>query len=67
MTHTYALLPVSPAVYEEIARKLREAGYSHAFNAEGEIDMHGIALVADDGPQIADAASRAKMMEAMRA
>ena len=44
MTHTYALLEVSAAAYEEIAKKLREAGYDHAFNAEGEIDMHGIGL-----------------------
>lgn len=44
MSHTYALLEVSPAVYVEIERRLREAGYEHAFNAEGHIDMHGIAL-----------------------
>jgi hypothetical protein len=44
MTHTYALLDVSPAAYDEIAAKLREAGYDHAFGDEGEIDMHGIAL-----------------------
>jgi hypothetical protein len=44
MTHTYALLEVSPAAYDEIAAKLREAGYNQAFGDEGEIDMHGIAL-----------------------
>lgn len=43
-THTYALLEVSNAAYEEIAAKLRAADYHHAFN-EGAIDMHGIALV----------------------
>lgn len=47
MTHTYAILDVSPAVYAEIREKLRAAGYQHAFHhdREGEvIDMHGIAL-----------------------
>lgn len=42
--HTYALLELSPAAYEEIAKKLRDAGYDHAFNDEGEIDMHGIGV-----------------------
>jgi len=45
MTHTYALLEVSPAVYDEIAAKLREAGYEQAFGDNGELDMHGIAIV----------------------
>lgn len=44
-THTYVTLEISGAAYEEIARKLREAGYDHCFNDEGEIDMHGLALV----------------------
>jgi hypothetical protein len=44
MTYTYAILEVSPPTYDEIAAKLREAGYDHAFNAEGEIDLHGLAL-----------------------
>lgn len=44
-THTYALLEVSKAAWDEIASKLREAGYKHAFGDDGEIDMHGIALV----------------------
>jgi hypothetical protein len=45
VTHTYVTLEVSAATYKEIADKLREAGYDHAFGDEGEIDMHGIALV----------------------
>lgn len=45
MSHTYALLDVSPSSYEEIKAKLLEAGYSHAINDRGEIDMHGLALV----------------------
>lgn len=43
-THTYALLEISAGAYDEIAAKLRAAGYDHAFNADGEIDMHGIGL-----------------------
>ena len=44
-THTYVLLQVSDAAYEEIAKKLREVGYDHVFSREdGHIDMHGIAL-----------------------
>jgi hypothetical protein len=42
-THTYALLPVSKQTFDEIARKLRDAGYDHAFD-DGVIDMHGIGL-----------------------
>ncbi len=44
MSHTYALLEVSPATYVEIRRKLEEAGYQHAFHNNGVVDMHGIAL-----------------------
>lgn len=48
MTYTYALLQVSDSAYDEIAAKLRAAGYHQAFHVEpGEpvrIDMHGIAL-----------------------
>jgi hypothetical protein len=54
MTHTYALLEVSPWAYDEIKGKLLDAGYQHAIHEIGkigeigeigEIDMHGIALV----------------------
>jgi hypothetical protein len=47
VTYTYAILEISRAAYEEIAAKLKAAGYQHAFHQEdGEtvIDMHGIAL-----------------------
>ena len=49
MTYTYALLEVSKATYDEIAEKLKAAGYGHAFHqsADGDrtaIDMHGLAL-----------------------
>ena len=45
MTYSYVILEVSPSTYNEIAAKLHEAGYDHAFNDEGEIDLHGLALV----------------------
>lgn len=46
-THTYATLEVSEACWNEVAAKLREADYGHVFCGpdNGEIDMHGIALV----------------------
>lgn len=57
MTHTYAILEVSPAAYEEIAEKLRSAGYGHVFAGDGTIDMHGIGLRPEpDAKEIEDAA-----------
>lgn len=47
MTHTYALLSVSKGTYDEVRKLLTAAGYDHAFNDRGEIDMHGIALVSN--------------------
>lgn len=50
-THTYALLELSEAAYEEIRTKMEAAGYQHAFHdnpdapASPRIDMHGIAVV----------------------
>lgn len=46
-THTYVRLPLSRAAYDEIAAKLRAADYDHAFGGDGEIDMHGLAVVVD--------------------
>lgn len=44
-THTCAVLEVSKSAWDEIAVKLREAGYDHAFSLDGKtIDMHGIGL-----------------------
>ncbi len=45
MTHTYALLELSQAAYDEIRAKLEEAGYQHTFHEENRIDMHGIAVI----------------------
>lgn len=49
-THTYATLEVSATTYDEIASKLKQAGYDHAFiesptESKPVIDMHGIGLV----------------------
>ncbi len=48
MTHTYALMEVSRAAFDEIKAKLLAAGYDHAVHDDGAtLDMHGIALVVD--------------------
>ena len=49
MSYSYALLGVTEATYREILAKLEEAGYGHAINDAGEIDMHGIALIIELG------------------
>lgn len=46
-THTFAELELSPAAYDEIAEKIREAGYAGVKFVEGPggpIDMHGIGV-----------------------
>lgn len=57
MTHTYAILKVSQAAYDEIKAKLVEVGYDHAFLTDALglvgnelIDIHGIAIEVDDDP-----------------
>lgn len=53
MTYTYAILEVSRACFEEIKRKLREAGYENQFHEDGAvIDMHGIALKGLEWPPL---------------
>lgn len=52
-THTYAKLALSQAAFDEIKRKLTDAGYHHSFDRDdGEevIDMHGIGVVAEPAP-----------------
>lgn len=52
-THTYSVLDLSEAAYQEIRRKLEHAGYSHAFHEEDGralIDMHGIAVASGGIP-----------------
>jgi hypothetical protein len=46
-THAYVTMAISRAAYKEIYDKMEAAGYEHAINDEGEIDMHGIAVVPD--------------------
>ena len=44
-THTFVELKVSSATYDEIAAKLKDAGYTHVFlDNDRVMDMHGIAL-----------------------
>lgn len=50
-THTFVVLEVSQPCYDEIAAKLRAAGYDHAFGTDGNIDMHGIALNVEEEPE----------------
>lgn len=49
VTHTYALLEVSPETYREIRAALEAADYVHTLQEQDDgriaIDMHGIALV----------------------
>lgn len=53
-THTYVVLELSEAAYDEIRRKLEAAGYHHAFHPNAHapasplIDMHGLAV----GPEV---------------
>jgi hypothetical protein len=54
-THTLAELELSPAAYDEIAEKLRDAGYHHAFITDRfvddtMIDMHGIGITRQSRP-----------------
>lgn len=43
-THTLAEHRLSPAAYDEIASKLRAAGYDHAFGSNGTISVHGLGV-----------------------
>lgn len=48
-THTYVVMEVNQQVYDEIRRRMMEAGYQHALHSGGGpevIDMQGIALQA---------------------
>jgi hypothetical protein len=52
-THTYAILDISAAAYREIHDALRVAGYADQFSIDDGreiIDMHGIAVRAEDPP-----------------
>ena len=47
-THTYVELGIDAEAFDDIARRLREAGYVQAFVDMDTIDMHGIALVREE-------------------
>lgn len=52
-THTYTVLQISRAAYDEIRGKLLDADYGHALHREDGfelIDMHGIAVQALEVP-----------------
>lgn len=51
-TYTYVLMEIPKKLYELVRAKMEAAGYSHAINNEGEVDMHGIALVPDGGEEV---------------
>lgn len=44
-THTFATLEISTSAFDEIKKKLKDAGYDHAFVEDNVIDMHGIGLI----------------------
>lgn len=50
-THTFAELELSQRAYDEIARKLKDAGYDHAFMHDGAIDMAGIGVKRAPDPE----------------
>lgn len=55
MTHTYAILDLSPRAYGEIAAKLQQAGYHEAFHEDDGrtvVDMHGIAVAREKADKI---------------
>jgi hypothetical protein len=49
-THTFVVLELSPAAYQEIEKKLKAAEYDHCFIKQDDrvvIDMHGIAVATE--------------------
>lgn len=50
-TRTFVTLEIDPQVWDEIAERLRDAGYDHAFVLEGRgLDLHNIALTKRSDP-----------------
>ncbi|CAG9256076.1 hypothetical protein [Paraburkholderia caribensis] len=50
MSRTVATLEISSNAFNEIADKLRAAGYNHLFMVDGSIDMYGIGLACAPKP-----------------
>jgi hypothetical protein len=64
-THTYAILEVSQAAYDEIRMKLKAADYDHCFHEQDGrivIDMHGIALAEEPTHNPLEAAVKAAII-----
>lgn len=59
-THTYVILPLSPAAFKEVETELRAAGYDHAFDKDDNgavtIDLDGLAAqsTGDHGEDVPD-------------
>ncbi len=51
-TYTYVEMPVTQSTYDEIAAILREAKYDNAFDKDGTIDLHGLALVVKENSDV---------------
>jgi hypothetical protein len=49
VTHTYVVMELSIESYSEIRAAMLTAGYQHAINDAGEIDMQGIAVQVREG------------------
>lgn len=62
-THTYAILELSQSAYDEIKKKLDDAGYDHAFHHDADhgtvLDMHGIAVALEKPKPVDDWTKRA--------
>ncbi len=68
-THTFALLEVTPAAFEEVRGKLEDAGYTHAFHRiddRAAVDMHGIALTSRETVREFPARSRRELWQLVR-
>lgn len=50
MTYTFAIMTVSRSTYDEVKKKLKEAGWEHAIGEDGHLDMRGVALTTDEAP-----------------
>lgn len=64
-THTFVELDLSPEAFEEIRRKLADAGYHHCFVDSTDddslrLDMHGIAVKSDEWEKDPDKYSNPK-------
>lgn len=52
-SYTYVTMALSPEAYQEIRGKMLAAGYQHAIDRDGAVDMHGIAVIEDEHARLA--------------